>query len=274
MPQQISDSQFKNIKFTPSEISHLYGGNVHVLSDPLLLSKLAELGSPDTYQPAINDLVSYLYSALIKVVISTEFPTVIKKTSTRMVSLNPNEGFFEGPAIDTSTKVVCASLLRAGSLPTYVCYQELNRLLDPKNVRQDHITISRQTDSNHKVTGSKIISYKIGGPIDDAIVLFPDPMGATGGTLIESLKLYKSFGTPKKVIALHTIITPEYLRCLKAKHPEVIIYALRLDRGLSSDDVLKSKPGEKWDQERGLNDIDYIVPGAGGLGEILNNAFV
>ena len=57
-------------------------------------------------------------------------------------------------------------------------------------------------------------------------------------------------------------------------HPDVIIYALRLDRGLSPARVLKTEPGTHWDEERGLNNIQYIVPGAGGVGEILNNAWL
>jgi hypothetical protein len=54
----------------------------------------------------------------------------------------------------------------------------------------------------------------------------------------------------------------------------LIVYALRLDRGLSSDRALASVPGKYWDEERGLNDTQYIVPGAGGVGELLNNAWV
>jgi uracil phosphoribosyltransferase len=30
----------------------------------------------------------------------------------------------------------------------------------------------------------------------------------------------------------------------------------------------------RWDEERGLDDHHYIVPGAGGVGEVLNNAWV
>ena len=59
-----------------------------------------------------------------------------------------------------------------------------------------------------------------------------------------------------------------------AAHPDIVIYALRLDRGLSPADVLATVPGTRWDEERGLNDHQYIVPGAGGVGEILNNAWV
>ena len=57
-------------------------------------------------------------------------------------------------------------------------------------------------------------------------------------------------------------------------HPEVVVYALRLDRGLSAPDVLETVPGVRWDEERGLDDRQYIVPGGGGFGEVLNNAFV
>jgi uracil phosphoribosyltransferase len=73
---------------------------------------------------------------------------------------------------------------------------------------------------------------------------------------------------------VHLIITPEYLRHVRARHPDVIVYALRLDRGLSPADVLATVPGERWADERGLTDHHYIVPGGGGLGEIINNSFV
>ena len=55
---------------------------------------------------------------------------------------------------------------------------------------------------------------------------------------------------------------------------EVLVYALRLDRGLSPPDVLQTVPGTRWSDERGLTDHHYIVPGGGGLGEIINNSFV
>jgi uracil phosphoribosyltransferase len=73
---------------------------------------------------------------------------------------------------------------------------------------------------------------------------------------------------------MHLIVTPEYVKNVFKEHPETIIYALRLDRGLSAKDVLSSPPGKRWDQEVGLDERQYIVPGAGGVGEILNNAWV
>jgi uracil phosphoribosyltransferase len=52
------------------------------------------------------------------------------------------------------------------------------------------------------------------------------------------------------------------------------VYALRVDRGLSPPEVLATVPGTRWSEERGLDEHQYIVPGAGGVGEILNNAWV
>jgi uracil phosphoribosyltransferase len=141
----------------------------------------------------------------------------------------------------------------------------LNYLLNPQRVRQDHISISRTAG---------ISGHKIGGSVQNSILLFPDPMAATGGTIIQALKLYSDLGRPAKAIAMHCIVTPEYLKFVKSHAPDLIVYALRLDRGLSPPDVLKTKPGTDWDREKGLNSHQYIVPGGGGFGEILNNAYV
>ena len=43
---------------------------------------------------------------------------------------------------------------------------------------------------------------------------------------------------------------------------------------MSSDAVLQSRHGERWDEESGLTEDDYIVPGGGGFGELMNNAWV
>ena len=101
-------------------------------------------------------------------------------------------------------------------------------------------------------------------------------MGATGRSLSSAVDIYMKQveGTPSKVIAIHLIVTPEHITRLKQEHPEVLLYAARLDRGMSPDDVLAAVPGERPGEERGLNEQQYIVPGAGGIGEILNNAFV
>jgi uracil phosphoribosyltransferase len=126
------------------------------------------------------------------------------------------------------------------------------------------------------VTGATWHDAKIGRDVDGRTVLLPDPMGATGTSMISALDHYKTRldGRPARCIAMHLIVTPEYLRNVLRAHADTIVYALRVDRGLSAADVLATVPGTRWDEERGLDDRQYIVPGAGGVGEILNNAWV
>ncbi len=268
-----SDCQYQNIKFRLSEVEHRYGKNVHILSDPFLMSHLTRLCMEETTQPIINELVNTIYSSLLEIVVNHEFPTRTCAVRTRMANVHP-EAVIQAPMIDSEVPVISVNLARAGTFPSHICYTALNYFMNSKTVRQDHISIARTTDDADRVTGSQVSGHKIGGNVDGSSVLFPDPMGATGGTLIKAVDLYKSRGKALKYIALHCIVTPEYLKNVLSKHPDLIVYAVRLDRGLSSPDILDTVPGTHWDQERGLNDKHYIVPGGGGFGEILNNAYV
>ena len=81
-------------------------------------------------------------------------------------------------------------------------------------------------------------------------------------------------GTPRSMVAIHLIVTPEYLARMTAQFPDLYIVALRVDRGLSSTEVLDTTPGLRWLEEVGLTDQQYIVPGAGGVGELMNNAWI
>lgn len=101
-------------------------------------------------------------------------------------------------------------------------------------------------------------------------------MGATGGTLSTAIAMYreKVAGNPRKIVCLNLVVTPEYLRRITTDHPGVLIYAIRLDRGLSPADVFGTAPGKFWDKERGLDERQYIIPGGGGFGELMNNAYV
>jgi uracil phosphoribosyltransferase len=267
------DTAHQNLSFRLSEQEHKYGPNVHLLSDPFLTTQLARLCSTLTTQPLIQELVTQIYTSLIRTVVNQEFPRTNVTTRSRMSAQHP-EGVFEHQALDPSTSAVSVNLARAGTLPSMICYQTLNYLLDPAKVRQDNISIARQTDKSQQVTGSLVSGHKIGGPVDGAIVMIPDPMGATGSTVVETFELYQSYGKAKKWVALHCIVTPEYLKKVTRSCPDLQIYAIRLDRGLSQPDVLNTIPGTHWDQEKGLNDHQYIVPGGGGFGEIMNNAYV
>jgi uracil phosphoribosyltransferase len=271
----MSDSAYARSNFKPLEIEHRYGKNVHLLDDPLAWTQLARLCARDTMQPEVGRLVRVLYERMSEVVISAEFPRVRIDVPTRMVTYSPS-AVYRGLAIAPSTKAVTVGIARAGTMPSQVVYELLNEVLDPEGVRQDHLFMSRTTDENGKVIGATWHDAKIGRDMEGRTLIVPDPMGATGSSMISALTHYKTKlqGAPERCIAMHLIVTPEYIKNLSAAHPDVTIYALRLDRGLSAPDVLQTVPGTRWEEERGLDERQYIVPGAGGVGEILNNAWV
>jgi uracil phosphoribosyltransferase len=256
-------------------LEHHYGPNVHIFQDRYSLSLLERLSSPEISQPIFNQLVSKLSLKLYEHICNTCLDDTLVKSKTRMAEYN-EEGIFVGNVIDPEQKVVTVDLARAGMVPSQVIFDNLSYLINIEHLRQDHIYAARVSDENGKVTGTSFAGSKIGGDIHRASVIFPDPMGATGSTIVEAISHYKQKveGTAKRFICAHLIITPEYIKNVLAAHPDAIIIALRLDRGLSSTHVLSTTPGSEWDQEKGLNDSSYIVPGAGGVGELINNSFV
>lgn len=269
------DRGYVNLESRAQEIEHKYGSNVHILSHPMAQSFLAKLSSPDTHQPTLNYIVERLYGILLDTVVNSIFPREIVVLDTRMKEHHEN-GVFHGEIISANTPVVSVDLARAGIFPSHLCYHHLNFIMNPKVLRQDHFYIQRKTNAANEVVGVDLSGSKIGGGIEGAIVLFPDPMGATGGSMSHAISHYKNGveGNALKFVTMNLIITPEYIRRMKADHPDVEIFALRLDRGTSSDKVLNSIPGTFTDEESGLNQHQYIVPGAGGVGEILNNSYV
>jgi uracil phosphoribosyltransferase len=262
-------------RFKPAEIPHRYGPGVHLLDDPLAWSLLARFGSPETGQPDVGRLVRTLYEMLARTALAAELPRARVDAPTRMVASHP-EAVYRGVALSRSTRAVSVGIARAGTVPSQVVYDLMNEVLDPALVRQDHVFMSRQTNEQGEVIGATWHDAKIGRDVEGRHVFFPDPMGATGSSMVSAVKYYQTglIGRPARCIALHLMVTPEYLRRVRAEVPDLCVYALRLDRGLSPEAVLRTEPGTHWEEERGLNDHHYIVPGAGGVGELLNNAWV
>ncbi|AKT39787.1 uracil phosphoribosyltransferase [Chondromyces crocatus] len=269
------DVAYAESRFRAPELAHQYGAGVHLLDDPLAWTLLARVCSPETSQPDVGRLVSMLYQILARAVLAAEFPRSRVDVPTRMISSHP-EAIYRGTALSKSTKAVTVGIARAGTMPSQVVYDLMNEVLDPALVRQDHLFMSRQTDAQGAVTGATWHDAKIGRDVEDRYVLFPDPMGATGSSMVSAVSYYKTAleGRPARCIAMHLIVTPEYIQRVHEAHPDLGIYALRLDRGLSPARVLRTEPGTHHAEERGLNEHHYIVPGAGGVGEILNNAWL
>ena len=77
-------------------------------------------------------------------------------------------------------------------------------------------------------------------------VIIVDPMVATGGSLCDAIAVIKA-KSPKKIISLNIIGSPEGLAVLEQKHPNVEIYIAQVD--------------EK------LNEQMFIMPGLGDAGD-------
>jgi len=266
------DSAYADVPHVLSQIDHDYGDKVHILADVLALSLLSRIGHPETRQPAINRLLERCYSVLYSAVVNELFPRKDVEVMTRMAASVAGAAY-RGQIIDPGARVVLVGVARAGTLPAYQGFELLNDLCYSPGVRVDHVYMQRRTDDDGRVVGVDLGGSKFGGDVDKAIVLLPDPMGATGSSMSDAIGLVKALpGATTDIVCLHLIITPEFIARVTADHPDVHIYALRVDRGLSTPEALASKPGSS-DGESGINEIQYIVPGAGGLGELINNSY-
>jgi uracil phosphoribosyltransferase len=256
------------------QLAHGYGPRVHILDNVYLLSALARIGSPGVRLHELGALLRTVYQSLLVTAAGQEFPRVGAEVATRMASVHPGEGVYRGEVFDPEQRVVVVDIIRAGLVPSQVCFELLNLVLPEQNVRLDHLNMARATDELGHVVGADLSGSKIGGSVEGAILLMPDPMGATGATTIRAVRHYLAHsGRPSKIVAMPMIATPEYLRAVLTEFENLVVYTARLDRGFSPPEVLATPPGTHWERERGLDERCYIVPGAGGMGEVLNNSW-
>jgi uracil phosphoribosyltransferase len=256
------------------ERAHRYGERVHILNNLHLLTLLARLSSKEVRHPEMVYLLRTIYQALLVTVAGNELPRVEVEVATRMSDRHPREGIYRGPVLDPATQVVVVDIIRAGIVPSQTCFEMLTSVLSADCVRIDHLNLSRVSDDLGRVVGVDLSGSKIGGSVEGSVLLLPDPMGATGSTTLRALHHYvEHHGRPSRIVAMPMIATPEYLRAALSEFENLVVYTARLDRGLSPPDVLEQLPGTAWEKERGLDSHGYIVPGAGGMGEVLNNSW-
>ncbi|MCB9091635.1 MAG: uracil phosphoribosyltransferase [Halobacteriovoraceae bacterium] len=274
--QQKNLNPFFKEDYTSSESTHYYPKNIHIFgNNPMMQMVLAKIGKPETYQPSLSHLLEKAYEFLLNCACNSCFKKVDRIEETRMIE-HTDKGKVSFQGFEDNSKIVVSNLARAGIIPSHICYEYFNYIFPFKNIRQDHIYIRRVTNEKGQVTGTDMAGSKIGGDVEQAYVIIPDPMGATGGTISRVYDYYEKTieGTPLKMLSLHLIITPEFIKKVTENCPNLEVFALRLDRGLSDPEVLQQPYGKFWDKERGLNEYQYIVPGAGGVGEVLNNSYV
>jgi len=221
-----------------------------ILNTPYNLTLLAKLGSPEIMQPEISRLIEELYHNMFGIIADQELVQEQKSFKTRIYSQD-KRGIFKGKVFKKNQKVVVADIIRAGIQPSHQFYIKLTGILDPKKVRQDHI-MSQRIETKNGVTGTSLMGSKIGGSVNNAIVFIPDPMGATGGSIDEVVSHYqRNYGKPKKFVVVNLVVTPKYIKRLEKIKAPLSLYTARFDKGLTK--------------------TDFIYPGLGGVGEIVNN---
>lgn len=253
---------------------HEYGPRVRVSDSPYLASLLARIGSPETELSLVLELLRAAYRCLAAEALVGLLPTVEATVPTRMAALHGPRGAWSGRVLDPAASVVVVDVIRGGIVPAQVTFELLAQVLPSPAPRLDHLNMARVADDTGRVARVDLTGSKVGGSVEGATLIVPDPMGATGSTLVEAYRHYlEHHGRPARVLALPLMATPEFLRRVLDEVPEAVVHAGRIDRGLSPPEVLAAPPGRHWAQERGLDDNDYIVPGAGGVGEVLNNSW-
>ena len=202
--------------------------NVYVLNNPLIEHKLSILRDKNTgtkeFRELINEIGMLLcYKAMEDVVLdNVEIETPICKMQAGRLDEN---------------KYAFIPILRAGM-----------GILDGvikviPNAKIGHIGMYRDDSNDHKPVN---YFFKVPKNIEEKEVVLLDPMLATGGSAVDSIKLLKDKGV-KKIKFLCIIAAPEGLKRFYEEHPDVKIYCAHVD--------------EK------LNENAYIVPGLGDAGD-------
>lgn len=255
-------------------LKHAYGERVYIQDDALSATLLARLSSADTPHPELMAVLRAAYQHLGMQAFGMSLSACEAEIPTRMLALQPDAGVWRGMLLDPSERVVVLDIMRGGIVPAQTLFELLTLVLPLDSLRLDHLDMARISDESGRVSGVDLRAAKVGGTLEGATLVIPDPMGATGGTLRRAVSwLCEHHGTPKQILALPLIATPEFLAVTRDLDQEVQVFAGRVDRGLSPAHVLRETPGACWDEERGLTETGYIVPGAGGLGEVINNSW-
>lgn len=257
-----------------TSVSHAYGPRVEIVSDAWTSSALSKLSSPEVSHTELVALVKAVTARLASVAFSY-LPSAPAATVTRMAEKHGTEvGTWRGTALDPSSSIVVVDVIRGGMIPSQVVFELLTLVLPIDTLRLDHLNMERVAGPAGGVERVDLSGSKVGGSIQDATLILPDPMGATGSTMVRALQhLMEKYGRPAKILMLPLIATPEFLRTVLDFDESVHVVAGRVDRGMSPADVLQTPLGSRWAEESGLDQDAYIVPGAGGVGELLNNSY-
>jgi uracil phosphoribosyltransferase len=95
-------------------------------------------------------------------------------------------------------------------------------------------------------THQSILYYDRVPDCTEKTVIIVDPMVATAGSLCDAISVIEG-KSPKKIISLNIIGSPEGMAVLERKHPNIDVFIAQIDKG--------------------LNEHKFIVPGLGDAGD-------
>lgn len=199
---------------------------VHIIDHPLVQHKLSIMRNKETSTIKFRELLKEI-SMLMGYEITKDFPLTYEEIETPMMKMN-------APKIE-GKKVVIAPILRAG----LGMVEGLTTLIP--SARVGHIGMYRDEE-----TCLPVFYYYKMPKTKDRLVIVTDPMLATGGSAIDAIVRLKNDGF-KFIKMMCLVASPQGLKALQEKHPDVDIYLASLDEG--------------------LNDKNYILPGLGDAGD-------
>lgn len=199
---------------------------LHIIDHPLVQHKLSIMRNKETSTLKFRDLLKEI-AMFMGYEITRDFPLEHEEIETPLMKMS-------APKI-SGKKVVIAPILRAG----LGMVDGLLSLIP--SARVGHIGMYRDEETCMPI----FYYYKM--PADkDRMVIVTDPMLATGGSACDAITRLKEDGyTSIRLMCL--VASPQGVKAVTDKHPDVDIYLASLDEG--------------------LNAKNYILPGLGDAGD-------
>lgn len=199
---------------------------LHIIDHPLVQHKLSLMRDKSASTKKFKELLKEI-SMFMGYEITRDFPLTYEEIETPLMKMN-------APKI-SGKKVVIAPILRAG----LGMVEGLTTLIP--SARVGHIGMYRDEETCLPV----FYYYKM--PANkERLVIVTDPMLATGGSACDAIERLKADGyTAIRLMCL--IASPQGVKAVMDKHPDIDIYLAALDEG--------------------LNEKNYILPGLGDAGD-------
>ena len=199
---------------------------LHIIDHPLVQHKLSLMREKGTSTMKFRELLKEI-AMLMGYEITRDFPLTYEEIETPLQKMN-------APKI-SGKKVVIVPILRAG----LGMVDGLTSLIP--SARIGHIGMYRDEETCLPV----FYYYKM--PVNkNRLVIVTDPMLATGGSACDALSRLKEDGY-KSIRLMCLVASPQGVKAVEEKHPDVDIYLASLDEG--------------------LNEKNYILPGLGDAGD-------